>query len=222
MSNKIIRTNFLLELLDHLQFLYSPLNRIIVEYEIPEDVFKSNFDLLNIKKLFNDERNDLVLLARAMEESERYHDMCKIMRELVLWTYSKQIDLTIYERNLLSVAFNTVIGKYRLSWRILSRHEKMEDIIIIAYRKQVESDLECIIMNIDLLENYLIKTETKVYYLKMAGDYYRYLAEFFTEKGYEKKALNFYKLALEICENEFPPTNSFRLGLVLKLFSLLL
>jgi len=151
-----------------------------------------------------------------MEESERYHDMCKIMRELVLWTYSKQIDLTIDERNLLSVAFNNVIGTYRLSWRILSRHEKMEDIIIIAYRKQVESDLECIIMNmIDLLENYLIKTETKVYYLKMAGDYYRYLAEFFTEKGYEKKALNFYKLALEICENEFPPTNSFRLGLVL-------
>ena len=56
---------------------------------------------------------------------------------------------------------------------------------------------------LDLLENTLVKNNTKenearVFYLKMTGDYYRYLAEFVTDKSYETKAADFYRQAQDI------------------------
>jgi hypothetical protein len=107
-------------------------------------------------------------------------------------------ELTVEERNLLSVAYKNVIGARRASWRIVSSIEQKEEskgneehvAAIRDYRAKVEQELSTICDSIlKLLDTYLIPTsntgESKVFYLKMKGDYHRYLAEFKT--GAERK-----------------------------------
>lgn len=67
-----------------------------------------------------DERQALVFMARTAETAERYEDMCKIMRELVIHTGKSDSELTVEERNLLSVAYKNVIGSRRAAWRTLN------------------------------------------------------------------------------------------------------
>jgi len=181
----------------------------------------SSFDLAKFKKLFKDERKDLVFMSRTAETAERYEDMCKFMRELVKFTDSKKLDLTVEERNLLSVAYKNVIGARRASWRTLNVDERKDDPLIVEYKKQVENEMNDICKDVlDLLENVLVKNNTKedesrVFYLKMTGDYYRYLAEFVSDKGYDTKAAKFYHDALGIAEKTLKPTHPIRLGLAL-------
>jgi 14-3-3 protein epsilon len=107
-------------------------------------------------------------------------------------------ELSVEERNLLSVAYKNVIGARRASWRIISSIEQKEEAKgneehvkrIKAYREVVEKELQDICGSIlQLLDDHLIPTastgESKVFYLKMKGDYHRYLAEFKT--GLERK-----------------------------------
>jgi tetratricopeptide (TPR) repeat protein len=183
---------------------------------------KSNaFDLSKFKAMFTDERKDLVNMARTSELAERYDDMCKFMRELVLWTNSGKVDLTVEERNLLSVAYKNVIGARRASWRTLNADERKDDKLVGEYRKQLETEMRSICKDVlDLLENTLLKNntepnESRVFYLKMTGDYYRYLAEFIATEGYDKQAANYYQKALEIAEAKLTPTHPIRLGLAL-------
>jgi len=180
----------------------------------------SAFDLPKLKSLFKDDRKDLVNLARVAELAERYDDMCKCMRELVQWIKGKG-DLTVEERNLLSVAYKNVVGARRASWRTLNADERKDDPMAILYKKQVENELRSICMDVlDLLENVLLSNgveegESKVFYLKMTGDYYRYLAEFITTEKYDFKAAEFYGKALKIAEEKLPATHPIRLGLAL-------
>ena len=88
------------------------------------------------------------------------------MRELVQWTGKSKVDLTVEERNLLSVAYKNVIGARsahtdrhthtytqqfnfplcvpisRASWRTLNADERKDDKLVIEYKKQVHS-LHC-------------------------------------------------------------------------------
>jgi 14-3-3 protein epsilon len=185
-----------------------------------DTVFASSYDLAKFKKLFKDERKDLVFMARTAETAERYEDMCKFMRELVKWTDAKKADLTVEERNLLSVAYKNVIGARRASWRTLNVDERKDDALIVEYKKQVESELDTICKDVLDLLNTLVKNstrrdESKVFYLKMTGDYYRYLAEFIGGKEFDHQAAKFYKDALDIAEGELTPTHPIRLGLAL-------
>ena len=76
-----------------------------------------------------------------------------------------------------------------------------------------------------LLDKHLIpaaersgNTESNVFYLKMKGDYYRYLAEVATDEqleDYKKKASQSYKDAQEASEKDMPTTHPIRLGLAL-------
>jgi 14-3-3 protein epsilon len=75
---------------------------------------------------------------------------------------------------------------------------------------------------LDLIDKHLLPTaqqsESKVFYLKMKGDYYRYLAEF--KQGDERKpvaekAHEAYKAATEIANKDLKPTSPIRLGLAL-------
>jgi len=179
----------------------------------------SAFDYAAFKRLFKDERKDLVLMARTAETAERYEDMCRFMRELV----KLRVDLTVEERNLLSVAYKNVIGARRASWRTLNVDERKDDPVIKEYRNQVESEMEAICNDVlDLLENTLVKNhpaedESRVFYLKMTGDYYRYLAEFRAggDQKYDEKGATFYRDALAIASKTLKPTHPIRLGLAL-------
>jgi len=182
----------------------------------------STFDLSKFK--LNDARKDLVFLARASENAERYEDMTKVMTHLV-GVVGTGSDLTVEERNLLSVAFKNVIGSRRAAWRTLNAgFEEQETHVELtnAYKKQVEGELEALCKDvIGLLQGTLIPAtsgklnESQVFYLKMAGDYYRYLAEFITDKDYGQEAAKNYQAAMDVASEKLSPTHPIRLGLAL-------
>ena len=64
-------------------------------------------------------REDLVIIAKMAEQAERYDDMAKSMKDVVLGLKDGQV-LSTEERNLLSVAYKNAVGYRRSSWRIIN------------------------------------------------------------------------------------------------------
>jgi hypothetical protein len=108
------------------------------------------------------------------------------------------VELSVEERNLLSVGYKNVVGAHRASWRILSSIEHKEESKghdvnvkrIKEYRHKVETELSNICSDImAIIDDHLIpsssNSESSVFFYKMKGDYYRYLAEF--KSGDERK-----------------------------------
>jgi len=139
-------------------------------------------------------------------------------------------ELSLDERNLLSVAYKNVIGSRRASWRIissieqkeLSRGHKAQATKIEVYRNKVEAELTDVCKDVlSVLDKNLIieakGAESRVFYNKMKGDYYRYLSEIAPSdqrKSSADAALESYKTATTIAA-ELPPTGPIRLGLAL-------
>ncbi|KAK4770948.1 hypothetical protein SAY87_031480 [Trapa incisa] len=175
-------------------------------------------------------REQYVYLAKLAEQAERYEEMVQFMQKLVFGT-TPAGELTAEERNLFSVAYKNVIGSLRAAWRIISSIEQKEEgrkneehvVLVKDYRSKVEVELSQICSNIlGLLGSNLfpsaITSESKVFYLKMKGDYHRYLAEF--KIGDERKSaaedtMLSYKAAQDIAAADLAPTHPIRLGLAL-------
>ncbi|GAA0153287.1 scaffold/adaptor protein [Lithospermum erythrorhizon] len=175
-------------------------------------------------------REQYVYLAKLAEQAERYEEMVSFMEKLVL-SFTPSSELSVEERNLLSVAYKNVIGSLRAAWRIVSSIEQKEEsrkneehvFLVKEYRSKLENELTQVCVGIlKLLDSNLVPSassgESKVFYMKMKGDYHRYLAEF--KGGDERKqaaedTMNAYKAAQEIASAELPPTHSIRLGLAL-------
>jgi 14-3-3 protein epsilon len=176
---------------------------------------------------FADSREENVYMAKLAEQAERYDEMVDAMKKVA----AADVELTVEERNLLSVAYKNVVGARRASWRIVSSIEQKEEskgnahhvTKIKEYRTKIESELTNICSDVlRLLDEHLIKTatsgESKVFYYKMKGDYHRYLAEFATQQAKKDAAENSliaYKSASDIAVTELPPTHPIRLGLAL-------
>jgi 14-3-3 protein epsilon len=144
------------------------------------------------------------------------------MRKVAAATDDNTAELSVEERNLLSVAFKNVIGARRASWRIISSIEQKEEqkgndknvAINREYRAAIEAELNQICRDIlDILDAHLIPSaksgESKVFFYKMAGDYHRYLAEFSSEadrKDAAQLSLEAYKQATDIVR-PFPVDN---------------
>lgn len=170
---------------------------------------------------------EAVFLAKLAEQAERYEEMVENMKIVA----SEDRDLSVEERNLLSVAYKNVIGARRASWRIVTSIEQKEETkgnsaqvgLIKEYRQKIETELTKICDDIlDVLDQHLIPSaksgESKVFYHKMKGDYHRYLAEFATgdrRKDSADKSLEAYKAATEVAQTDLPPTHPIRLGLAL-------
>jgi len=185
----------------------------------------------------------LLNLARVTETAERFEDMCEIMGKLVMKKKEANQDLELEERNMLSVAYKNVVGSRRASWRTLKDPEESQSDEVqemtSKYKTLVEKELEGKCREVlDLLESNLVKeidddqefadenavndkygdketAETQVFYLKMCGDYYRYLAEFSDKDEYKQNAGKRYKQALSIAKAVLMPTHPTRLGLAL-------
>ena len=173
------------------------------------------------------DREENVYLAKLAEQAERYDEMVQAMKKVG----QLNVELSVEERNLLSVAYKNVIGARRASWRIVSSIEQKEEKkgneshikAIVEYRQKIEEELSNICTDIlQLLDTNLIpsagSSESRVFYYKMKGDYHRYLAEFATgEKRTQASdnSLQAYKAASEIAERDLPPTHPIRLGLAL-------
>lgn len=173
------------------------------------------------------DREDNVYKAKLAEQAERYDEMVESMKKVA----NTDTELTVEERNLLSVAYKNVIGARRASWRIISSIEQKEEskgnedklALIRKYRLQVEGELKGICNDIlSVLEDHLLKSansgESRVFYHKMKGDYHRYLAEFATgndRKSAAENSLVAYKAASDIALTDLAPTHPIRLGLAL-------
>jgi len=174
-----------------------------------------------------EKREESVYLAKLAEQAERYDEMVESMKRVACL----DVELTVEERNLLSVAYKNVIGARRAAWRIISSIEQKEEnkgnelhvSKIKEYKAKIEAELAGICHDIiQVLDKHLIPTanaaESKVFYNKMKGDYFRYLAEFSTGNGRKDAAENSliaYKNATDIASTELPPTHPIRLGLAL-------
>lgn len=171
------------------------------------------------------EKNEYVSRAKLAEQAERYDDMADFMKHVT----EIGIELTNEERNLLSVAYKNVVGARRSSWRVISsieqktEQEDKKQGMCTEYRQKVEQELrEICTAVLSLLDKFLIpiatQSESKVFYLKMKGDYYRYLAEVAAGEDRAqiiKNAQESYKQAFDIAGGEMPPTHPIRLGLAL-------
>ncbi|KAG5029498.1 hypothetical protein AAZX31_05G147200 [Glycine max] len=173
------------------------------------------------------ERENFVYVAKLAEQAERYEEMVEAMKNVA----KLNVELTVEERNLLSVGYKNVVGARRASWRILSSIEQKEEAKgndvsvkrIKEYRLKVESELSNICSDImTVIDEYLIPSsssgEPSVFFYKMKGDYYRYLAEF--KSGDERKeaadhSMKAYQLASTTAEAELASTHPIRLGLAL-------
>ncbi|KAF7140702.1 hypothetical protein RHSIM_Rhsim06G0131500 [Rhododendron simsii] len=172
-------------------------------------------------------RENFVYIAKLAEQAERYDEMVDSMKKVAML----DIDLTVEERNLLSVGYKNVVGARRASWRILTSIEQKEESRgndqnakrIKEYRHKVETELTDICTDImRVIDEHLIPSsssgESTVFYYKMKGDYYRYLAEFKTgndRKEVADHSMKAYQAATTTAEAELPPTHPIRLGLAL-------
>ncbi|RCH92189.1 DNA repair helicase rad25, partial [Rhizopus azygosporus] len=120
-------------------------------------------------------------MAKLAEQAERYDEMVQFTKEVA----KMGNELSVEERNLLSVAYKNVIGSRRASWRIVSSIEQKEESKgnteqvrkIKAYRQKIENELRDVCNDIlSVLNENLIPVaqggESKVFYYKMKGDYY--------------------------------------------------
>ncbi|CAL9217260.1 unnamed protein product [Arabidopsis halleri] len=92
-------------------------------------------------------REENVYMAKLAEQVERYEEMVEFVEKV-----AKTVDveeLSVEERNLLSVAYKNVIGARRASWRIISSIEQKEEskgnedhvAIIKDYRGNIKTEL---------------------------------------------------------------------------------
>uniref|UniRef100_A0A914D6L5 14-3-3 domain-containing protein n=1 Tax=Acrobeloides nanus TaxID=290746 RepID=A0A914D6L5_9BILA len=176
---------------------------------------------------------ELVQRAKFAEQAERFNDMVEAMKQLT----EINSELSNEERNLISVAYKNVVGNRRSSWRVISSCEhraantenaELKVKIAREYRLQIEKELRDICNEVlTLLDKLLIpnaaETEAKVFYLKMQGDYYRYLAEIAiadqatgdTQPEVVDKSCQAYQNAFDIAKEKMNPTHPIRLGLAL-------
>lgn len=187
-------------------------------------------------------KDSLIQRAKLAEQAERYDDMASAMKEV---TKNEAEPLSTEERNLLSVAYKNIVGAKRSSWRVISSIEakvqgadddnsKIKLKLTTEYRTKVEKELDDVCREVlALLDDYLVtkasaqapesaekaeKAESAVFYLKMKGDYFRYLAEVADAAGKKEvveQANDAYNKAFEISKTNLKSTNPIRLGLAL-------
>lgn len=163
-------------------------------------------------------------MARVAEQAERFDDMVGFLQPILR---EKGGDFTVEERNLLSVGFKNLIGGKRTAIRTISAIEQNPKYqkfggALAEYKKKIEEELQKDCQNIiNMIKNDAMKTqqeaEGRAFFLKMVGDYFRYMAE--SAQGDKLAqardgALQHYKEA-ETAGKELPACNPIKLGLAL-------
>jgi hypothetical protein len=163
-----------------------------------------------------------IFMARVAEQAERFEDMVDFLKPVL---DSKGSTLNNDERNLLSVAFKSLISSKRAAWRTIAAIEQNPKYqkfggALATYKNRIETalyaDCEKII---DIVRTKVLskssEEEPRAFFVKMVGDYYRYIAE--TAQGdkleqVKNEALKAYDEANKVT---LPPCNPIKLGLAL-------
>lgn len=164
-----------------------------------------------------------VTLARYAERAERFDDMTNFMKKRA----QTNVPLDAEERDMLSAAFKQALQARRQATRIAHSSEAQAENaqhaqLSAGYRSKVEAELTQLCEDATtLLKEVLIPgangDEVAVFYLKMTGDYYRYMAEVATETKKAQlaaEATQYYGQGLNAAQ-ALAPTHPTRLGLAL-------
>jgi hypothetical protein len=148
-----------------------------------------------------------------------YLEMVENMKSVA----SEDQELSVEERNLLSVAYKNVIGARRASWRIVTSIEQKEEskgnstqvTLIKEYRQKIEAELAKICEDIlEVLDKHLIPSaksgESKVFYHKMCANQFLSLSLTNMVLGRVITTVTLLSLLLETSERS-PPTSPLRL-----------
>jgi len=173
------------------------------------------------------DRDKNVYFAKLAEQAERYDEMADYMQKVG----NAGSELSVEERNLLSVAYKNAVGSRRAAWRIITSVEQKEKTKgsednakwAKEYCTKVETELDKICNEVlALLDSKLIPEanggESKVFYQKMKADYYRYIAEYKlgdAKTSAAEKARGAYDAAQEVATKDLAVTHPIRLGLAL-------
>ena len=163
-------------------------------------------------------------MARVAEQAERFDDMVDFLKPILK---NKGGDFSVEERNLLSVGFKNLIGGKRTAIRTItaieqnSKYQKFST-SLQQYKKKIEGELQKDCQNIiNMIKNDAMKAladpEGKTFFLKMVGDYYRYMAESAKDDLLAQArdgALEHYKQA-DTAGKDLPACNPIKLGLAL-------
>ena len=172
------------------------------------------------------ELEELSAFAKVALIAERYEDASRFIENVAK---KKKDDLTKEEKNIFYNSNKFIINSKRCAIRatyIIEEKEKKKSYqflpIINNFKNILETEIIEISKNvINIINNYLLKKiitdESKVFYLKMKGDYYRYLCELYTSNDnqhYIDECEKCYKEANDMVQN-FPWSNHIRLSLTL-------
>jgi len=179
------------------------------------------------------EENRSIVLAKVAEKVERYDDMSEHMSDRAL----TGVPLASEERDMLSSAFKNALTERRHAVRVavgVAQQEEAEGrlsnaSLAMGYKSKVETELQAICSKVlGLLDKVLLPgaetggatagVDTKTFYLKMKGDYYRYLAEFASGDAKEKAAEaadQAYRLGMNEALTNLPSEHPVFLGLAL-------
>jgi 14-3-3 protein epsilon len=129
-----------------------------------------------------------VYLAMLAEQCSRFEEMIEFLEAMLK---ARDADLNSDERNLLSIAYKNAVSTRRSALRTVMAYEMKEKKktesaflpYIQEYRAKIEAELTKMCGNvIAIIDSHLViraaDDEAKVFYLKMKGDYNRYIAEY--------------------------------------------
>jgi len=173
-------------------------------------------------------REQLLFKAKIAEQGDCYEDMVDIMKRIV----DIDGDLTVEERNLFSIAYKNLISGKRMAWRFVNslwEKEKNKDAQswkinqLLQLRQSLEDNLNAVCNEIiKIMDEKIISVsdavESKIFWYKMKGDYYRYIAEYEHESRKElaqNESFRSYETALAQVNESILCTSPILLGLVL-------
>jgi 14-3-3 protein len=169
--------------------------------------------------------DEQIFMARVAEQSERFRDMVDFLKPVIK---EKGAALSTDERNLLSVAFKNLVSQQRTAIRTISAIEQNQKYAKFGgsmgdYKKRIEEELyrNCDEIIALIRADVLTKAsddESRAFFLKMIGDYCRYVAESAKDERLARTktdALGAYDEACKLAEKSLNACNSIRLGLAL-------
>lgn len=165
------------------------------------------------------QREAITYLLKNAERAERWGDMCQFARELVRVTDGA---LTPGERDLVLIAFSRTIGNLRTSYKTLEAEIKIRQAddadegvafapVLLDYQKQLGDEIkQACAEGLDMFETRLSPRKRDansdllacVEYIRLIGDYNFYLAEITGDVACGKRAVEAYKEALALAQNQ--------------------
>ena len=171
-------------------------------------------------------REEYIYLSKLYEKAQRYEDMTSSIIKFI----ELNPKLSKEERNILSAGYKDILLDKRENWRFLNLMERKElkkkskqATYIKEIKNHIEKEIKKIVEEIhNLIDKYLIinceDKESKIFYLRLKADHYRYLCEISNEKELENNLNNaekYYKEAYELANKDLPLINNERIGLSL-------